>query len=109
VRQNSVQDEVFPNAVTIWLGAGQLVVDQGIVSLCNPKPGKSLNRVVVEVVKSFCNCGEVSRVLPGKQYYISIKISGAKIREWKQWLFCNFKELYSHFKNLRVGVEVWFS
>jgi hypothetical protein len=35
----------------------------------------------------------------GMKDYISIKVSGVKIREWKQQLLCNFKEFYSHFKN----------
>jgi hypothetical protein len=30
----------------------------------NPKPGKTLNEVTVEVVKCFCNSDEVSRVMP---------------------------------------------
>jgi hypothetical protein len=58
--------------------AKQLVMDQGIMSSPNPKPGKTLNEVTVEVVKSFCNSDEVSRVMPGKEDYISIKISGFK-------------------------------
>jgi hypothetical protein len=33
----------------------------------NPKPGKTLNKVTVEVVKGFCNNDEVSRVMPGKK------------------------------------------
>jgi hypothetical protein len=33
----------------------------------NPKPGKTLNEVTVEVVKSFYNSDEVSRVEPGKK------------------------------------------
>jgi hypothetical protein len=33
----------------------------------NPKPGKNLNEVTVEVVKRFYNSDEVSRVMPGKK------------------------------------------
>jgi hypothetical protein len=35
-------------------------MDQGIMSSPNSKPGKTLNDVTVEVVKSFCNSDEVS-------------------------------------------------
>jgi hypothetical protein len=74
----------------------------------NPKPGKILSKVTVEVVKSFYNSDEVSRVVPGKKDYISIKVNGVKIHEQKRWL-CNLKELYSHFKNSHPGVKVGFS
>jgi hypothetical protein len=52
--------------------AKQLVMDQGIMSLPNPKPGKTLNEVTVEVVKIFYNSDEVSRVKRGKKDYISV-------------------------------------
>jgi hypothetical protein len=45
--------------------AKQLVMDQGIMSSPNPKPGKTLNEVTNEVIKSFCD--EVSRVMPDKK------------------------------------------
>jgi hypothetical protein len=69
----------------------QLVVDQGIISSPDPKPGKTLNEVAVEVVKSFYISDEVSKVMPGKKDYISIKVSGVKIREQKRLLLCNLK------------------
>jgi hypothetical protein len=57
--------------------------------------------------KRFCNSDEVSRVIPGKKDYISIKISGAKIHE-RIRLLCILKEFYSHFKNSYPGVKVGF-
>jgi hypothetical protein len=59
-------------------------------------------------VKSFYNCDEVSRVMPGKNDYISVKLSGVKIHEQKLLLLCSLKELYSHFKNPHPGVKVGF-
>jgi hypothetical protein len=50
-------------------------MNQGIMSSPNLKPGKTLNEVTVGVVKSFYNSDEVSRVMPGKKYYMSIKVS----------------------------------
>jgi hypothetical protein len=44
-------------------------------------PNQAINEVTVEVVKSFYNSDEVSRVMPGKKDYISIKVSGVKIHE----------------------------
>jgi hypothetical protein len=84
-------------------------MNKGIMSLPNLKPGKTLNKVTAEVVRSFCNSDEVSRVMPGKKDYISIKVSGVKIHEHKRLLLCNLKELYSHFKNSHPAVKVGFS
>jgi hypothetical protein len=88
--------------------AKQRVMDQGITSSPNPKPVKTLNEVTVEVLKSFYNSDEVTRLMSGTEDYILIKVSGVKIREQKQ-LLCNLKELYSHFKNSHPGVKVGFS
>jgi hypothetical protein len=46
--------------------AKQLVMDQGIISSTNPKTGKNLKEVTVEVVKSSYNSDEMSIVMSGK-------------------------------------------
>jgi hypothetical protein len=83
-------------------------MDQGIMSSPNPKPGKTLNEVTVEVEKGFYNNDEVSRVMPGKKDCVSIKVSGGEIHEQKRLLLCNLKELYSNFKNSHPGVKEGF-
>jgi hypothetical protein len=53
--------EVFPSASIYMIRrAKQLVMNQGIMSSPNLKPGKTLNEVTVEVVKSFYNSDEVN-------------------------------------------------
>jgi uncharacterized lipoprotein YajG len=60
--------EVFPNASNYMIRREkQLVMDQGIMSSPNPKPGKTLNKVTVEVVKRFYNSDEVSEIMHGKK------------------------------------------
>jgi hypothetical protein len=44
-------------------------MNQGIMSSPNLEPGKTLNKVNVEVVRSFYNSHEVSGVMPGKKDY----------------------------------------
>jgi hypothetical protein len=101
--------EIFPSASNYMIRrAKKLVMNQGIMSSPNPKPGKTLNKVTVEVVKSFYNGDEESGAMLCKKDYISIKVSGVKIHEQKQ-LLCNLKELYSYFKNSHPGVKVGFS
>jgi hypothetical protein len=76
--------EDFPSASNYMITrAKQLVMDHGIMSSPNPKPGKTLLEVTAEVVKSFYNSDEVSRVMSGKKDYTSIKVSGVKIDEQK--------------------------
>jgi hypothetical protein len=58
----------------------------------NPEPGKTLKEVTVEVVKSFCNSDELSRVMLGKTAYLSFKVSGVRIHEQERLLLCNLKE-----------------
>jgi hypothetical protein len=48
--------EVFPSASNYMIRrVKQLIMGQGIMSSPNPKPGKTLNKVTAEVVKSFYN------------------------------------------------------
>jgi hypothetical protein len=76
--------EVFPSAANYTImTAKHLVMDQGIINSSNSKPGKTLNEVTAEVVKSSCNSCEVSSVLLGKTDYISIKVSVVKIHKQK--------------------------
>jgi hypothetical protein len=67
-------EEVFPSASNCMIRrAKQLVMDQGIMSSPSPKPGKTLKEVTVEVVKSFYNSDEVSRIMPGKRITYQLK------------------------------------
>jgi hypothetical protein len=98
---------VFTRACNCMIrGVKQFVMDQGIISPPNPKPGNTLNKITVEVVERFCSSDEVSRVMPAKRDYISIKVSGVKMREQKRLLLCSLKELYSHFKNSHPQAKV---
>jgi hypothetical protein len=96
--------------LTVWSGEQSSLLWTKALCPPDPKPGKTLNEVTVEVVKSFYNSDEVSKVMSGKKKItISIKVSGVKIHEQKILLLCNLEELYSHFKNSHPGVTVGFS
>jgi hypothetical protein len=95
--------EVLPGASNymIWT-TKQLVMDQGIMSSPSPKPCTTLNKVTLEVVKSFYSHDALRRVMPGKR----IKVSGVKIHNKNDC--CCMKELYFHFKQTHSGVKVRF-
>jgi hypothetical protein len=72
--------KVYPSASNFMIRrVKQLVMDQGIMS----SPGKTLNEIIAEVVKSSYNSSEVSSVLPGKKDHISVKVSVVKIHKQK--------------------------
>jgi hypothetical protein len=56
--------KMFPSASNSMIRRSKhLVMDQGTMSSPNPKPGKTLNELTIEGIKSFCSSDEVSRVL----------------------------------------------
>jgi hypothetical protein len=55
--------------LTIWLGwQNSFIWTKALMFSPNPKPGKTLNKVIVEVVKSCYNSDEVRRVMPITDY-----------------------------------------
>ena len=51
----------------------ELVKEKGILSLPGPKPGPSLPPETVEIVHTYYESDEISRVMPGKKDFISLK------------------------------------
>jgi hypothetical protein len=76
--------EVFPSTANYMITTAKLLVmGLGIMNSPNPKPGKTLNEVSAEVVKSSYNSCEVSSLLLGKKDYISVKVNVIKIHKQK--------------------------
>nr|XP_047135902.1 uncharacterized protein LOC124813204 [Hydra vulgaris] len=72
----------------------------------NPKLGKALPDVTVQLVKTFYKDDEHSRVMPGKKDYISIK---KNVHMQKRLLLCHLKELFVAFKTKNPEIEIEFS
>ncbi len=51
----------------------QLVKEKGILSTPNPKPGSSLPIKLVDLIKNFYEFDDISRVMPGKKDFVSIR------------------------------------
>lgn len=55
-----------------------LVKEKGILSTPNPKPGKMITNVIAQLVVNFYSEDDVSRMMPGKKDFVTIRNKGAK-------------------------------
>ena len=89
--------------------AKKLVEDKGVLSTPNSKAGNPLSGNTLELVRSFFCHDDISRVMPGKKDFISVRnADGEKVHQQKRLVLCNLKE-YHQFKVLHPGVNVGFS
>jgi hypothetical protein len=87
----------------------KLVAEKGILSTPNPKPGKTLCENTADLIKSFYNSDDISRMMPGKKDYVTIRNQGSKIQVQKRLLLANISEIYQLFKEKHPGHHVGFS
>ena len=76
-----------------------LVKEKGILSLPDPKRGPSLPLQTVQLVCESYQSDEVSRVMPGKKDFVSVKEQGNRIHVQKRLMLGNLKEVYHEFKS----------
>ena len=78
--------------------ARELVKQKGILSTPNLKPGHSLAAETCESVCRFYESDEISRLMPGKKDFVSVRL-GEKREHFQKWLHLgNLRELYELFK-----------
>ena len=99
----------FKCSQRIAVKAKQLEKDLGILSSPSPKAGKKLDIEVTESVKIFYRNDNISRQLPGKKDYVSVKENGEKKRVQKRLVLCNLRESYSKFKTDYPDAKIGFS
>lgn len=87
----------------------KLVKEKGILSTPNPKPGRTLNENVAELVKDFYNSDDVSRMMPGRKDCVSIKNKEGKTQVQKRLVLANVKEIYQLFKEKFPTIKIGFS
>lgn len=86
-----------------------LVKEKGILSTPNPKPGKMLNNVIAQLVVNFYSEDDVSRMMPGKKDFVTIRNKGAKIQVQKRLMLANLSEVYQLFKQKYSCHKIGFS
>ena len=77
----------------------ELVKEKGILSTPNPKPGSSLPQETTDLVTQFYESDDISRVMPGKKDFVSVRKEGRRVHVQKRLVLSNLKEVYSEFKS----------
>ena len=89
--------------------AKDLVKKRGILSSPNLKPGHVMATETADQVRSFYECNEVSRMLPGKKDFVSVKREGKRVHVQKRLILSNLREVYQLFKEKFPTLNVGFS
>ena len=89
--------------------AKKLVLEKGILSTPNPKPGHSVAQRTIDLVTEFYQSDEVSRMLPGKKDFVSVKKAEGRVHIQKRLVLCNLRELYKLYKDISPTERIGFS
>ena len=105
---NKIQEEF---SVTNYMArtAKNLVKKSGILSSPNPKHGCTLSTDTIRLVQCFYELDEVSRIMPGKKDFVSIREGDHRVHVQKRLILGNLKEVYQQFKEKYPMVKVGFS
>ena len=80
--------------------------EKGVLSMPNPKSGKQISIENINLIETFYQDDENSRLMPGKKDYVAVKGRG---HEQKRLLLCNLHELYVLFKETYRDFKIGFS
>lgn len=86
--------------------ARELLKEKGVIALPEPRKGKVLEQATVDLVVSFYQNDEYSRIMPGKKDKVSIS---KNVHQQKRLLLCNLNELYAAFKFEYPAIKIGFS
>ena len=87
----------------------QLVREKGVLSSPDPKPGHSLPSETVKLVTDFYQSDEISRMMPGRKDFVSVRQEGRRVHVQKRLVLSNLKEVYSAFKDAFPNKNIGFS
>ena len=87
----------------------KLVEERGILSLPGPSRGPSLPPETAVVVCSFYESDDISRVMPGKKDFVSVKKKGKRQHIQKRLVLSNLREVYREFKDRFPDGKIGFS
>ena len=99
--------EFFNVSEYIIRAAKKLKEERGILSVPNPRRGKTHAEDTKSLVVNFFEDDDFSRLMPGKKDYLSVS---QNVHKQRRLLLCNLKELYiSTFKEKYPHAKVGFS
>jgi len=89
--------------------AKELVKQKGILSTPNPRHGHALAVETTDLVQSFYESDEVSRIMPGRKDYVSVRQAEKRVHIQKRLILSNLREAYQLFKEKFPSKSVGFS
>lgn len=75
----------------------------------DPKPGKSLSLETVDLVRRFYESDDVSRQMPGKKDFVSVRVHGKRIHVQKLLILNTLRESFVLFKERYPQQNIGFS
>ena len=87
----------------------ELVKEKGVLPLPGPKPGPSLLPETVDIVHAFYESDDISRVMPGKKDFVSVKKESKRVHVQKRLVLSNLREVYHEFKEKFPERKIVFS
>ena len=90
--------------------SNELVREKGVLSIPDPKLGPSLPSTTIDCVCSFYQSDDISRIMPGKKDFVSVKQEGGKrVHIPKRLVLNNLDEVYLEFRDQFPEQKVGFS
>lgn len=89
--------------------AKKLLHEKGVMSSPDPKPGRTLDPATVALVKDFYQNDEVSRQMPGKKDFVSVKKYGKRVHVQKYLILSTLREAYVLFKERYPDQKIGFT
>ena len=86
--------------------ARKLLSEKGILATTEPKRGYPISKELINLVVEFYSNDEFSRIMPGKNDYVSI---GKNNHVQKRLILSNLKEMYAMFKEEHPQIKIGFS
>ena len=79
------------------------------MSTPNLKQGHGLAKDTVSLVQEFYESDEVSRTMPGKKDFVSVRVGDGRVHLQKRLILSNLKEAYQLFKQMNPTQKIGFS
>ncbi len=89
--------------------AKKLVQEKGILSLPDLKVGPLLLPETVSTVREFYESDDISRIMPGKRNFVSIRQKGKRVHFQNRLILSNLREAFEEFKSIFPNHKVGFS
>ena len=89
--------------------AKELVKEKGVLAIPDLKHGHALTEQTVHLVQSFYQSDDISRVMPGRKDYVSVRVGEGRVHVQKRLVLCNLRELYATFKDQHPSDHIGFS